>query len=130
MLGGAGLVAALGVLGLGGCGGPSAPTARLGGPQAFDTYRTVDRGRVVVVAFAGGPREPGPCGVDYRAVASETGDRVYIRVDALPHRVLEGVVACPPLSQRRTATVTLQAPLGARAVVDGTTGGMLVPPPR
>ena len=121
----------LGLLGLGGCAPEaSAQAARVGGGQAFDTYRTMDRGRVVVVTFAGGPREPGPCGVDYQAVASETGDRVYIRVGALPHRVLEGVLACPPLSQRRTATVTLRAPLGARAVVDGTTGDMLLQPPR
>ena len=81
-----------------------------------------------MVAFWGVPEEPGPCGADYDAVASETRDRVYVRVRAVPHHQGAGQVACPAIAQRRTAAVRLEAPLGARAVVDGTTGDMLVQP--
>ncbi|HEX5429398.1 MAG TPA: hypothetical protein VFX00_13820 [Pedococcus sp.] len=112
-----------------GCSSASAPPPRPAGTgQPFDSYRLAEGGEEVVVLFWGAPDEPGPCGVDYPVQASETSDRVYIRVRALPHHQGPAPVACPAIAQRRTATVRLEAPLGARAVVDGTTGDMLIQP--
>jgi len=121
-------LSALSVL-VAGCSSTSAPPpkpARTG--QPFDAYRLAEGGRELVVLFWGAPDEPGPCGVDYPAQASETSDRVYVRVRAVPHHQGAALVACPAIAQRRTATVRLEAPLGARAVVDGTTGDMLIQP--
>jgi hypothetical protein len=112
-----------------GCSSPSTPPpppARTG--QPFDAYQLAEGGRELVVLFWGAPDEPGPCGVDYPAQASETSDRVYVRVRALPHRQGAAPVACPAIAAPRTATVRLEAPLDARAVVDGTTGDMLIQP--
>jgi len=112
-----------------GCSSASAPPPGPAGTgQPFDAYRQSDGGQEVTVLFWGAPEEPGPCGVDYPAEASETSDRVYIRVRAVPHHQGPAAVACPAIAQRRTATVRLEAPLGARAVVDGTTGDMLIQP--
>ena len=114
---------------LSGCSSTSGPPARPAqSGQQFDAYRLAEGGRELVVLFWGAPDEPGPCGVDYPAVASETSDRVYVRVRALPHDQRAAPVACPAIAQRRTATVRLESPLGARAVVDGTTGDMLIQP--
>ncbi|HET8768877.1 MAG TPA: hypothetical protein VFM86_16240 [Pedococcus sp.] len=106
-------------------GGSPAPdaTSRL---QPFDSYRV--QGRQVVVSFSGVPDRPGPCGADYRAQASETVDRVYIRVREYPHAAPPGEVACPAMAQLRTASVTLEEPLGSRAVVDGATGEIVLQP--
>jgi hypothetical protein len=118
--------AALAVVSLAACsdGSPGqAPTARL---HPFDSYRV--QGREVVVSFTGIPDQPGPCGADYRAQASETVDRVYIRLRELPHAAPPGDSACPAIAQLRAATVTLRAPLGSRAVVDGATGDIVLQP--
>ena len=80
------------------------------------------------MSFTGIPDEPGPCGADYRAQVSETLDRVYIRLRELPHAGPQGGVACPAIAQLRTVTVTLAAPLGSRAVVDGATGDIVLQP--
>lgn len=106
-------------------GGSPAPDAT-GRLQPFDSYRV--QGRQVVVSFSGVPDRPGPCGADYRAQASETVDRVYIRVREYPHAAPAGEVACPAIAQLRTAAVTLEQPLGSRAVVDGATGEIVLQP--
>jgi hypothetical protein len=121
------VVAAVSVL-VAGCSSPSAPPQPARTGQPFDAYQLAQGGRELVVLFWGAPDEPGPCGVDYPAEASETSDRVYVRVRVLPHHQGAAPVACPAIAQRRTATVRLEAPLGARAVVDGTTGDMLIQP--
>ena len=124
---GIGLVAAAALLS--GCSSPSQPPARPAqSGQPFDAYRLAEGGRELVVLFWGAPDEPGPCGVGYAAVVSETSERVYVRVRALRHDQAAAPVACPAIAQRRTATVRLEAPLGARAVVDGTTGDLLIQP--
>jgi hypothetical protein len=66
--------------------------------------------------------------VDYPAEASETTDRVYVRVLVRPRRPGPQPVACPAIAQRRSSSVRLEQPLGARAVVDGSTGQMLLQP--
>lgn len=95
-------------------------------PHPFSSYRV--EGRTVVVAFTGVPDQPGPCGADYRAEASETVDRVYIRLQELPHAAPPGEAVCPAIAQLRTAVVTLERPLGPRAVVDGATGEIVLQP--
>lgn len=121
-------LAVLLVGGLGACSSPPtpAPPATRGPYQSFDAYRT--QGDLLVVEFYGAPEDEGPCGVDYPAEASETVDRVYVRVRARPHAPGSRPVPCPAIAQRRSATVRLQQPLGARAVVDGSTGQMLIQP--
>jgi hypothetical protein len=121
-------VAAVSLL-LAGCSSsaPTPPQTRSG--QPFDSYRVAQDGRTVVVSFLGAPDEPGPCGWDYAAQASETSERVYIRVHGVPHvNPGRGQVACPAIAQRRSAAVRLETPLGDRAVVDGTTGDLLIQP--
>ena len=61
-------------------------------------------------------------------VASETVDRVYIRLQEVPHAAPPGGAACPAIGQLRAAEVTLEEPLGSRAVVDGATGEIVLQP--
>ena len=121
-------LAVLLVGGLGACSSPPtpAPPATPGPYQSFDAYRTQED--LLVVEFYGAPQDEGPCGVDYPAEVSETVDRVYVRVRVRPHAPGSRPVPCPTAGQRRSATVRLQQPLGARAVVDGSTGQMLIQP--
>jgi hypothetical protein len=114
---------------LAGCSSTAPPPRQAQTGQPFDSYQVAQDGRTVVVAFVGAPDQPGPCGWDYVAQASETSERVYIRVHGVPHDLDgPGQVACPAIGQRRTAEVRLQTPLGDRAVVDGTTDDLLVQP--
>ncbi len=122
-------VAVLLLGGLAACSSPAGPpptSTATAGDQPFDTYRT--DGTTLVVEFSGAPEDPGPCGVDYPAEASETGDRAYVRVRTRPHTPGTRPVPCPAIAQRRSATVRLERPLGSRAVVDGSTGQMLIQP--
>ncbi|MFC8502256.1 hypothetical protein ACFUC1_07850 [Pedococcus sp. NPDC057267] len=108
------------------CSGGSPPQDAPSRLRPFDSYRV--QGLQVVVSFSGVPDRPGPCGADYRAQASETVDRVYIRVREYPHASPAGEVACPAIAQVRTTSVTLAQPLGSRAVVDGATGEIVLQP--
>ena len=74
------LLAAAGAA-LAACSGGTPGQAPSGRVHPFDSYRV--QGREVVVSFTGIPDQPGPCGADYRAGASETVDRVYIRLREL-----------------------------------------------
>jgi hypothetical protein len=75
-------------------------------------------GRDLTVAFVGAP-VPGdqPCGEDYTAEAIESDLAVVVIVTRRPH-FLPFDVACSAVGGRRTATATLAAPLGDRAVLD------------
>ena len=123
---GAALVAVVAVPWVTACSGGAPVPGASARPHPFTSYRV--EGRTVVVAFTGIPDQPGPCGADYRAEASETVDRVYIRLQELPHAPPPGDVVCPAIAQLRTAVVTLEAPLGPRAVVDGATGEIVLQP--
>ncbi len=74
-------------------------------------------GREITVAFVGAP-DPGniACGEDYTAEAIESDLAVVVIVTRHP-RVGLGE-ACSAVGARRTATATLAAPLGDRAVLD------------
>ena len=75
-------------------------------------------GNELTVAFVGAP-DPGdkPCGEDYTAEAVESHLAVVVIVTRHPHVAPLGE-ACSSVGARRTATVTLAAPLGDRAVLD------------
>jgi len=74
-------------------------------------------GTDLTVAFTGSP-EPGsqPCGEDYTGEAIESELAVVVIVTRHPH--VGGAVSCTAEGARRTATATLAAPLGDRAVLD------------
>jgi len=73
-------------------------------------------GTELTVAFVGAP-DPGdrPCGEDYTAEAVESRLAVVVIVTRHPHPTIG---ACSAVGARRTATATLAAPLGDRAVLD------------
>lgn len=90
-----------------------------GDPQlglAIDSASGSISGTELTVAFVGAP-DPGdkPCGEDYTAEAVESDLAVVVIVARHPH-VMIG--ACSGVGARRTATATLAAPLGSRAVLD------------
>jgi hypothetical protein len=75
-------------------------------------------GNKLTVAFVGAP-DPGnmPCGEDYTAEAVESDLAIVVIVTRHPRAALLGE-ACTAVGARRTATATLAAPLGDRAVLD------------
>ena len=75
-------------------------------------------GTELTVAFVGAP-DPGnkPCGEDYTAEAVESHLAVVVIVTRHPHVAPLGE-ACSAVGARRSATVTLAAPLGDRPVLD------------
>lgn len=99
---------------------------------AIDAASGTVGGRELGVAFIGAP-DPGdrPCGEDYTAEAVESEIAVVVIITRHPHpRGLLGG-ACSAVGARRTATATLAAALGDRAVLDllrGTPVTVLVAP--
>ena len=83
---------------------------------AIDSASGSVGGTELTVAFVGAP-DPGdkPCGEDYTAEAVESDLAVVVIVTRHPN-VTGG--ACSAVGARRTATATLAAPLGDRAVLD------------
>jgi hypothetical protein len=70
----------------------------------------------LVVAFVGAPGPASqPCGADYTAEAVETNLAIAVIVREHPHA---GGEACRLVGARRTATVSLAAPLGDRVVLE------------
>ena len=85
--------------------------------MAIDSASGTVGGNELTVAFVGAP-DPGnmPCGEDYTAEAVESDLAVVVIVTRHPHAAL--FEACSAVGARRTATATLAAPLGDRAVLD------------
>jgi hypothetical protein len=85
---------------------------------AIDSASGSVSGTELTVAFVGAP-DPGgkPCGEDYTAEAVESDLAVVVIVTRHPHVAPLGE-ACSAVGARRTATATLAAPLGDRAVLD------------
>ena len=85
--------------------------------MAIDSASGTVGGNRLTVAFVGAP-DPGnmPCGEDYTAEAVESDLAVVVIVTRHPHAAL--FEACSAVGARRTATATLAAPLGDRAVLD------------
>ena len=92
-----------------------------GDPQiglAIDSVQGTASGTEVRVGFVGAPN-PGdqPCGEDYTAEAVESDLAVVVIVTRHPHFPPFGG-GCTAVGAPRTATATLAAPLGERAVLD------------
>jgi hypothetical protein len=92
-----------------------------GDPQlglAIDSASGTVGGNDLTVAFVGAP-DPGnvPCGEDYTTEAVESDLAVVVIVTRHPHWPPVGE-ACSAVGARRTATVTLAAPLDDRVVLD------------
>ncbi|WP_328474128.1 hypothetical protein OHA21_14345 [Actinoplanes sp. NBC_00393] len=86
------------------------------GGLAIDGARTTVGSRELTVSFTGsvGPASE-PCGADYTGRAVESEFAVVVIVVARPHAAGE---ACRAIGAPRTATVTLDQPLGERAVLE------------
>lgn len=79
-------------------------------------------GRTITLTFVGAPDQPGPCGEDYTV---ESVQRVGVVALALVrHPRPEPGVMCTAIGASRTASVTLDAPLGSRALI-GVQGGFI-----
>ena len=83
---------------------------------AIDSASGSVGGTELIVAFVGAP-DPAdkPCGEDYTAEAVESDLAVVVIVTRHPQATIG---ACSAVGARRTATATLAAPLGDRAVLD------------
>jgi hypothetical protein len=75
--------------------------------------------RDISVGFVGGPID-GPCAWDYEARAIETAHGVVVTV--FGHARSSTPIACTLEGLSRTTVVTMDAPLGDRALFDGATG--------
>jgi hypothetical protein len=83
---------------------------------AIDSASGSVGGTELTVAFVGAPGAGDkPCGEDYTAEAVESDVAVVVIVTRHPHVTMG---ACSAVGARRTATATLAAPLGDRAVLD------------
>ena len=96
-------------------------------PQSWDPYNTplglgIDSatvtpdGRRLTVGFLGakGPATV-PCGIDYAAEPVESAVAVVVVLTSHPHNAND---MCTLMGYPRTATLTLDTPLGKRAVLD------------
>ena len=85
---------------------------------AIDSVQAKTGGTELTVGFVGAP-DPGnqPCGEDYTAEAVESDLAVVVIVTRHPHFPPFGG-GCTAVGAPRTATATLAAPLGERAVLD------------
>ncbi|MEA2686576.1 MAG: hypothetical protein QOE93_1771 [Actinomycetota bacterium] len=82
-------------------------------PHGWDGYTVASDGRTLTFTYYAGVA---PCSVYDSVVAEETASTV--RVTIYERSGPDGTV-CIMIAQQKTATVTLEAPLGGRAVVDG-----------
>ncbi|MGW8768988.1 hypothetical protein ACWGN5_41715 [Streptomyces sp. NPDC055815] len=80
--------------------------------RRIQSYRTAEDGRKLSVTFWGGV-----CST-YTAKAVETPEKVTVRIDEKS----DPEQACIAVAKEITLTVTLQSPLGGRAVVDAASG--------
>ncbi|WP_329199388.1 hypothetical protein [Streptomyces sp. NBC_01435] len=91
---------------------PTTPPGNAQGSRQLLSYSA--DGRALSVTFWGGA-----CST-YTASATEDGDRVTVKVTEAKQ---PGKTACIMIAKELTRTVTLDAPLGGRRVVDGVSGG-------
>ncbi|MFJ2242997.1 MULTISPECIES: hypothetical protein [unclassified Streptomyces] len=91
---------------------PTTPPGNAQGSRQLLSYRA--DGRTLSVTFWGGA-----CST-YTASAAEDGDRVTVKVTEAKQ---SGKTACIMIAKELTRTVTLDAPLGGRTVVDAVSGG-------
>ena len=104
---------------------------RSGPPPSWDPYAnhpglsidaaTIDKsGTAMTVTFTGAPGPASePCGIDYTAEAVEAPHAVAVVVLGRPHA--QGEI-CPAIGATRSATLTLDTPLGDRKVLEAGQG--------
>ena len=91
--------------------------------QAWERARAVGP-QQLVVSFVGPPPMKGPydpCGVEYTARVSESGERVVITVHGRGYQP-PFPAACTAIAAFREVPVALQSPLAGRTLIDGATG--------
>ncbi len=87
---------------------------------AIDAATATSDGRGLTVSFVGSPLSADqPCGADYTAEAVESSTAVVVIVTEHPNPTPG---ACAAVGARRTASVALASPLGARTVLEVTYG--------
>ena len=76
-------------------------------------------GRSVTFSFYGSPPGPPPCGADYTAELAESRTAVVVTPRTIEPKgqASPSEVACPAIAAKRTVTVQLAAPLGARVLL-------------
>ncbi|MGH9090865.1 MAG: hypothetical protein ACRDZR_05730 [Acidimicrobiales bacterium] len=99
----------------------SPPATGDGTPPAEMSATVGGDGRHLVVNFAGAPAGTGPCTASYSL--SIKASRRAVAVDVISHAHHEPGVACSLIGYPRHAAAELAAPLGARVVVDASSGG-------
>lgn len=90
----------------------------------FDSVRTDESGRSLVVSFVGAPPDEGPCGRDYTTDVAEEAEGVLVTLRAVQgdRPGLAVNEACQAVGYLRTVVMNLAEPLGDRPVVDQTSG--------
>lgn len=68
--------------------------------------------------FAVANTQPGPCGFDYTAATAESASAVAVSIKQIPHDSPGEHVICDLVMRVSYMSVTLQAPLGGRVLVD------------
>ena len=74
-------------------------------------------GRSVSFSFYGSPPGPPPCGADYTAEVVESRTAVVVTPRQISAQGGPSEAACPAIAARRSVTVQLAAPLGARVLL-------------
>ncbi|MFJ3503189.1 hypothetical protein [Streptomyces sp. NPDC090135] len=92
---------------------PPAPDEGTAPARQVQSYKTADDGRKLTVAFWGGV-----CST-YGVTAEQTPERVALRIEETPS---EPGRMCVAMAVEIVKTVTLDAPLGSRPVVDAASG--------
>lgn len=103
-----------------------APSSRFNAPaesiaRESGAARLGRDGRNVSISFVGAAAGRGPCTADYAADYAASRTAIAVRVKMI--RQNDGTAACSAVGYQRHVTVTLDAPLGRRVLVDATTKG-------
>ncbi len=103
----------------------SSPVTRDGESPAQLSVTVAPGGRHIVANIVGAPSGTGPCTASYTLSIRESKHAVAIAVVTHPHRgrPAERNVACSLVGYPRHVTAVLEAPLGARVVVDAESEG-------
>lgn len=97
---------------------PRLPVSGMSGPVASGKVTLSPDGRTVTISFFGSPDRPGPCGEGYTAETVQRAGVVVVAIVRHPREAPTGNVACTLEAAIRTVSVTLDAPLGSRALIN------------
>lgn len=97
----------------------ASPTAYARAPKATSAHLSPD-GDTITIEFVGAAAGTGPCTADYTVDVASS--RTAVAVGVHEHAYDSGAVACAGVGYRRQVTARLDAPLGARVLVDDASG--------